>query len=93
MFDIVVQNGGISGDARPHRGGLRDAPGGSHAGAAEIARMRIIANRRADSANPQFASDVRTRKLTIADGIGIVHGIGFDLERQYGLGLAPAEGL
>ena len=34
---------------------------------------------------------VRARKLTIAEGQGVVHGIPYDLERQLGLRLAPLE--
>ena len=55
----------------------------------ELERMRIIANRRAEAARPEFVEDVRRRKLTIAEGVGMVHGIGYDLERQYKLGLTP----
>jgi hypothetical protein len=34
---------------------------------------------------------VRRRKLTIANGAGIVHGRGYDLGRQYLIALEPAE--
>ena len=49
-----------------------------------------IAIRRADAANPKWVADVRVRKLTIADGVGTVHGAHYDLEAQYGIGLRPA---
>jgi hypothetical protein len=34
--------------------------------------------------------DVRTRKLTIANGEGTVHGRHYHLDEQYGIGLKPA---
>jgi hypothetical protein len=51
--------------------------------------MRIIANRRSAAAKAQFVNDVRIRKLTIAEGVGTVHGIQYDLEDQFGIRLAP----
>jgi hypothetical protein len=49
-----------------------------------------VTNRRAEAANPKWVEDVRTRKLTIADGEGTVHGRVYDLQEQYGIGLAAA---
>jgi len=46
-----------------------------------------VANRRAEAANPAWIEDVRTRKLCIANGSGVVHGIPYDLEGQFGIGL------
>jgi hypothetical protein len=57
----------------------------------EVARLRSIANRRAEAAAPQFVEDVRVRKLTIANGGGTVHGITWDLEAQFGIGLHTAD--
>jgi hypothetical protein len=37
--------------------------------------MSIVANRRAEAANPRWVDDVRVRKLCIARGEGAVHGI------------------
>lgn len=36
--------------------------------------MSIVANRRAEAANPRWVDDVRVRKLCIARGEGTVHG-------------------
>lgn len=91
MFDIVVQNGAIAPatealirqDAAAVRGDL--APGDR-----ETAIMAIIANRRAEAARPDYVEDVRARKLTIARGAGVVHGMTYDLAAQFGLTLAPA---
>jgi hypothetical protein len=52
--------------------------------------MRIVANRRAEAAKRRFVEDVRKRKLAIANGRGVVHGILLDLEEQFGISLAPA---
>ncbi len=53
----------------------------------ETARLRIVANRRAEAANRKWVEDVRERKLCIANGSGNVHGITYDLEGQFGIGL------
>jgi hypothetical protein len=87
MFDILVQNGSISSVVKAQI--LRDyteAPD-SPGPACELARLKIIALRRAAASNPQYAEDVRARKLTIADGAGTVHGLPYDLEDQFGLRL------
>jgi hypothetical protein len=46
-------------------------------------------NRRASATKAEWVEDVRTRKLTIANGQGTVHGNFYDLKEQYGLGLEP----
>jgi hypothetical protein len=86
MFDIIVQNGSISAavatqidvDFRRIDPALGPQEREAH-------RLRIIANRRAEAANPRWVEDVRTRKLCIANGAGRVHGAFYDLEEQYGL--------
>lgn len=57
----------------------------------EKARLRIIANRRVEAANKRWIEDVRERKLCIANGGGTVHGIPYDLEGQFGIGLRRME--
>ncbi len=93
MFDIKVQNGSISDLVRAQieRDFKQlDAPGDADPGGLkEVARLRIIANRRAEAANPRWVEDVRTRKLTIANGEGTVHGNYYNLEEQYGIALSP----
>jgi hypothetical protein len=44
-----------------------------------MARLRIIGNRVAEASKAKWAADVRSRKLTIANGTGEVHGIQDDL--------------
>lgn len=86
MFDICVQNGSISPVVKAQILadfiGLPDARD-------QVARMRVIANRRSAAVKPQFVNDVRLRKLTIAEGVGTVHGIQYELDEQFGLGLRP----
>ena len=53
----------------------------------EVTKMRIVANRRADAAKPEWVEDVRARKLCCANGVGVVHGIEYDLENQFGISL------
>jgi hypothetical protein len=94
IFDIKVQSGGIkswvklqilSDFAQLDQSGTGDVP-------LEVARLRIIATRSADSANPKWVADVKNRKLTIANGEGTVHGNHYDLEAQYGITLNSAFG-
>jgi len=88
MFDIVTQNGGIGSVVAAQ---IRsDYAGVTEEGAAgEVARMGIVARRRAAAAKPEWVEDVRARKLCIAEGRGRVHGIDYDLVEQYGLGDRP----
>ena len=88
MFDIKVQNGSISSKVKERIfKSFRDIDPGISEEEQEAARLRIVANRRAEAANARWIEDVRTRKLCIANGEGIVHGIAYDLEEQFGIGL------
>jgi peptidoglycan hydrolase-like protein with peptidoglycan-binding domain len=90
MFDILVQNGSIGGATRERiLADFQAIPAGLGREAREVERMRIVANRRAEAANPAWVEDVRRRKLTIAEGVGIVHGRGYDLEHHFDLRLLP----
>jgi peptidoglycan hydrolase-like protein with peptidoglycan-binding domain len=90
MFDIKIQNGNISDVVKAQI--ERDF---AHLSApplpqqAEVARLQIVANRRSAASDPRWREDVRVRKLTIANGTGTVHGRGYDLDAQYGIGLHP----
>ena len=91
MFDIKVQNGSISRIVKEQiLQDFKSLSGADDPANAEVARMRIIANRRAEAANPRWVEDVRARKLTIAEGIGVVHGNHYDLAAQYGIRMQPA---
>lgn len=91
MFDIVTQNGGIGAIVKAQIMADFAALPAASAADMEVARMRIVANRRAAACKAQFVDDVRTRKLTIANGAGVVHGIPYDLEGTFALTLAPFE--
>jgi hypothetical protein len=87
MFDIVTQNGSI--DRIVTAAILADFTQVPNAPGNEVAKIRIVANRRAEAAKKQFVDDVRTRKLTIANGAGIVHGLVYDLADMYCITLNP----
>ena len=89
LFDIMVQNGSISRWVEEQILGEFETL--QMAGELdEVARLKIIANRRAEASNPRWVEDVRRRKLAIAEGVGTVHGRRYRLEEQYGIGLADA---
>jgi hypothetical protein len=88
MFDICVQNGSIADSTKTLiLADFANLPQTLSPEDAELGRMRSVANRRAEAANPKFVEDVRTRKLCIAEGKGTVHGIIYDLEGHFGLAL------
>jgi hypothetical protein len=92
MFDICVQNGSIADNVRALIvADFGKIPQSLSAEEVEIAKMRSVANRRAEAANPKFVEDVRRRKLCIAEGKGVVHGITYDLAGQFGLDLRNAD--
>jgi hypothetical protein len=91
MFDTLVQNGGIDSAMKT----LIEADFATITRSevdfnGEVARMRAIANRVAESSRAEYIEDVRARKLVIANGAGSVHGRDFDLSSQYGITLLSA---
>lgn len=88
MFDIKTQNGSIRDVTKAQI--MRDFESTS---GDESERLRIVANRRADAAKPQWAEDVRRRKLCVVNGVGTVHGNKIDLEKQFGIRLQTAKDL
>lgn len=91
LFDIVVQNGSISALVKARiQADVAALPATLAGDALEVEKLRIIANRRAEASNPIWVEDVRARKLCCANGGGAVHGIAYDLEEQFGIGLRPA---
>lgn len=86
MFDIKVQNGSISSLVKTViLNDFKNLPADLSEEEMEVYKMRIVANRRAEAANPRWVDDVRARKLCCANGGGIVHGINYDLEGQFGI--------
>jgi hypothetical protein len=89
MFDILVQNGSISELVRAQIFHDFTEISASDETEREVARMCIIAERRAAAAKQHFVADVRARKMTIALGSGTVHGVPYHLEEQFGIRLEP----
>jgi len=88
MFDIKTQNGSIGSAVKAQiLSDFSNLPPTLPEEEQETARLRIVANRRAEAANKKWVEDVRERKLCIANGGGNVHGIQYDLEGQFGIGL------
>ena len=88
MFDIRVQNGSIKAPVKTNiLRDVADLPTDLPDSEREVRILRIVANRRAEAANPVWVEDVRARKLCIANGGGVVHGIPYDLAGQFGIGL------
>jgi hypothetical protein len=88
MFDVHNQNGGIGAIQRAE---IQATFASLPASATEVDRMTIIANNVAAHSRPLFADDVRTRKLTIANGTGRVHGMSYDLSETFLLTLDAAK--
>lgn len=90
MFDIVTQNGSIKSVVRAQiLADVKALPNTLSDAECEVRKLEAVANRRAEAANPRWIDDVRRRKLCIARGEGVVHGIRYDLEEQFGIRLAP----
>jgi peptidoglycan hydrolase-like protein with peptidoglycan-binding domain len=92
MFDIVTQNGSIGPVTRAQI--VADAhalPGSLGAEEREVQVLRLVANHRAQASNIRWVDDVRRRKLCIANGGGVVHGIRYDLAAQFQIGLVRRE--
>jgi peptidoglycan hydrolase-like protein with peptidoglycan-binding domain len=75
-FDVEVQNGGVSDSTRKI---IQQGIAAQHPSNERDLR-RIVANAVAGASDPRFKQDVLSRKLTIADGQGQVHGAAFILE-------------
>ena len=92
MFDISLQNGGIPDNVKELI--LADfeklKQSYSHE-EIEVSKMQIVANRRAEDSKTTFVEDVRRRKLCIAQGKGVVHGVAYNLAGQFGLDLTKAD--
>ncbi|MDZ4799128.1 MAG: hypothetical protein SGI92_13260 [Bryobacteraceae bacterium] len=86
MFDIAVQNGSINKVVtkqilKDFASIPEDDP--------ETEKLITIARRRAAASVERFRADVLARKLTIAEGVGTVHGLRYNLADQFGLTLEP----
>lgn len=81
FFDILVQNGGIPLLVRTqYEQDVQDIESFLGRALDEVERMRLLANRQAEAANPKWVDTVRARKLTIVQGEGSVNGISYNLD-------------
>jgi hypothetical protein len=88
MFDIVTQNGSIKPVTKAQiRADIKMLAATLNEDEREVRKLEIVANRRAEAANSRWVDDVRRRKLCIARGEGVVHGIAYNLEEQFGIRL------
>lgn len=90
MFDIVVQNGSISALVKAQIFSDFSRVQESDRAAMELAKLRIVALRRAAVVRPEWVHNVRVRKLTLAEGRGAVHGHEYDLAEDYGIRMVDA---
>lgn len=79
-FDIAVQNGSVS----PEAAQIIDTALAQKTNMSEKDRINVIANAVADTSTSNI-QDIRSRKIAIANGDGTVHGIGLNLDVNYGL--------
>lgn len=91
MFDINVQNGriGVKNVIPNIWNDYNQLSSELSADDLEVERMKIIAQRRAEASYAQWRKDVLSRKMTIAEGHGKVHGKQYDLEEEFNIGLKP----
>jgi hypothetical protein len=95
MFDIAVQNGSVDrgGAGARIREDFEFINPTLSMEEQEVERMRIIARDRAAVARPTFRGDVLARKMTIAEGFGLVHGRRYQLEDDFAISLTPLPAL
>lgn len=79
-LDIAVQNGSINLNATK----IIDAVVVKTPNITEKALLGVIANAVADS-SPSGSADIRSRKMAIVNGKGVVHGVMLYLDANYGL--------
>lgn len=89
MFDINVQNGhvDVKGAGANILKDFQNIPLSLSDDEKEVERMRIVARRRAEVANPRWVQDVLKRKMTIAEGEGVVHGKKYVLAKDFDITL------
>ena len=85
LFDVVTQNGSLGANVKAQI--LYDYDKLTEDN--EVSRMCIVANRVSDASRSRFVADVRNRKLTIAKGSGIVHGLLYHLADMFNITLKP----
>lgn len=90
MFDIAVQNGSIKRSvAQQINNQLSYIDSISDPKTREWELMKYVANTVAEASNSRWVEDVRKRKLCIANGVGVVHGRKYNLERDFNITMTP----
>lgn len=80
MFDIVTQNGSIRQDTTDRIWAAKKEKEQSGI-LTERQFLAIIATERANAAKARWVNDVKTRKMCIVNGKGIVHGMSLNLDK------------
>lgn len=78
-LDIAVQNWDVSATSRANIKNIIKN------GATEQEILQLLAQAAVDKADSAYKADVRSRKFTIVNGTGTVHGIDYNLEKDYGI--------
>lgn len=78
-FDIATQNGSVN------SGASSEIWSQVSMGTAESTKLHVIAQAVADHSNSRWYSDVLSRKMTIANGSGYVHGEYLNVDLRFGL--------
>lgn len=79
MFDIVVQNGNLKPeDEADYRTFVLHNP---HASAEK--RLQKIVDLRLRWVKPKYQNDVRLRKMSLINGVGVVHGVSRQYEKEF----------
>jgi hypothetical protein len=78
-LDIAVQNWDVSATSRANiKNSIKN-------GATEQQVLQLLAQAAVDKANSAYKADVWSRKFTIVNGTGTVHGTNYNLEKDYGI--------
>ncbi len=78
-LDIAIQNWDVKQSSRISiKNSIKN-------GASELEVLQLLAQAAVDKSDKKHQSDVKSRKFTIANGTGIVHGKNVDVEKQYGI--------
>ncbi len=88
MLDIIIQNGSISEsrfqewESKIAQDGITD----------EVTSLKALVEIRLQDTKPQWRGDVRSRKYSLIDGVGNVHGQNWNLPKSFCYGLSdPAQ--
>ncbi|MDP4175971.1 MAG: peptidoglycan-binding protein [Bacteroidota bacterium] len=93
MFDILTQNGKLdkNGAGSRIKDDFRKISNDLSMEDKQVEKMKIIAIRRAEVCSSSFSKDVLDRKLTIAQGKGVVHSRFYKLDRDFNITLKSVQ--